>query len=76
MGKSRAQVARELPPSPQGTTASTTPPFRRVVCVINVRRVRLRQQRHCSAGSSASSTRSFRRVRLRQQRHRSAGSTA
>ena len=25
--KSRTQVARELPPSPQGTTASTTPPF-------------------------------------------------
>ena len=43
---------------------------------LQVRRVRLRQQRHRSAGSSASSTRSFRRVRLRQQRHRSAGSTA
>ena len=25
--KSRTQVARELLPSPQGTTASTTPPF-------------------------------------------------
>ena len=25
--KSRAQVVRELPPSPQGTTALTTPPF-------------------------------------------------
>ena len=33
--KSRAQVVGELPQSPQGTTASTTPPFRRVVCVIN-----------------------------------------
>ena len=53
--KSRAQVVRELPQSPQGTTASTTPPFRRVVCVINalVPQGRLRHQRPRSAGSTA-----------------------
>ena len=51
--KSRAQVARELPPSPQGTTASTTPPFRRVVCVINAL---------VPQGTTASTTPPFRRV--------------
>ena len=54
-----------------GSTASTTPPFRRVVCVNNapVPQGRLRHQRACSAGSCASPTPPFRSVELRNQRN-------